>query len=429
MNSLSRMLAAGLPICVGKCILALAPEPALSSLPDGALKALLQISIHDDDGELIDVKEQTLQLAGPNSIANVPRVERYLQGWLKALPALIADSDSAVLMPHDLVFVEALGEIGLDTVDEFCASFAHGSNWQRKWIAAREHQDFLDALQAHSLMQYADQLCALRRPSLRLYTTPTHDVPIGQSRLGGLPDLPSTMVWPCWNQQAYDFIGQINLHDLHQSSPDQSMGLPTVGMLYFFYALSMYGGTQGNEQRGGGRVLYFAGVVNELHAATLPANLAPLAARTITFRAQNATLPPCESPYYPVLLGGGDNYADALSRAADTFGPLATELPLGGEDGDNDRPRHRVGGYADPLQHSANINCEGYSSGLDPAKWGDDPLFWQQAADWQLLLQTDSEYGDPDVMLGDAGLLYFLIRPADLVAQRFDLVWTDWQSH
>jgi uncharacterized protein YwqG len=102
-------------------------------------------------------------------------------------------------------------------------------------------------------------------------------------------------------------------------------------------------------------------------------------------------------------------------------------------DSENDeRPRQRVLGYADPLQHSPNVNCEGYSSGGEPETWGDQPEFWKGAADWTLLLQADSEHGEPgepDVMLGDGGLVYFMIRSADLKARRFGAVWTDWQSH
>ncbi len=223
---------------------------------------------------------------------------------------------------------------------------------------------------------------------------------------------------------AFDLIGQLNLVELQRAAPKEAAALPST---------TMRGGAPVDpERRGGGRVLYCPGDVTDLKVGSPPPDVElyrVLAPRTATFRREGPALPPCESPYYPVLLGGG-GYNDALSRAAESLGPLleasGVAPPLGSEF--DDRPRQRVLGYGDPLQSSPNVNCEGYSSGRAPEKWADTSDFWNRAADWQLLFQADSEYGEPDVMFGDGGLLYFMIRPAALVARRFEAAWTDWQS-
>ncbi len=46
--------------------------------------------------------------------------------------------------------------------------------------------------------------------------------------------------------------------------------------------------------------------------------------------------------------------------------------------------------------------------------------------EWLLLLQLDSD-DNAGTMWGDAGMLYFWIRKADLAASRFERTWMTWQ--
>jgi uncharacterized protein YwqG len=50
--------------------------------------------------------------------------------------------------------------------------------------------------------------------------------------------------------------------------------------------------------------------------------------------------------------------------------------------------------------------------------WGDQPLD-QEAERWMLLAQFDSD-ADAKMAWGEVGTLYWLIRPEDLAALRFD---------
>jgi uncharacterized protein YwqG len=94
---------------------------------------------------------------------------------------------------------------------------------------------------------------------------------------------------------------------------------------------------------------------------------------------------------------------------------------------EDERPVHRLLGYADPLQSDVYLCTEANATGLPLASWG-SLEHHRAAARWQLLLQIDS---DParEMLFGDNGVLAFMIREDDLAARRFDRVWVDWQSH
>ena len=63
--------------------------------------------------------------------------------------------------------------------------------------------------------------------------------------------------------------------------------------------------------------------------------------------------------------------------------------------------------------------------GRDKIAWT-DPLVRSAADDWILLGQFDTD-SQAQFMWGDCGVLYYLIRPADLAALRFDRTVFTWQ--
>jgi len=74
------------------------------------------------------------------------------------------------------------------------------------------------------------------KPELRIQCVKTeeHDIPIGKSKFGGLPDLPPQMNWPKFpNGVHVPFICQINVEELIHF--DLEYLLPKTGILYFFY--------------------------------------------------------------------------------------------------------------------------------------------------------------------------------------------------
>lgn len=56
---------------------------------------------------------------------------------------------------------------------------------------------------------------------------------LGESRLGGWPDLPDGMDWPMWHDRPMSFLAQINLTDASKVQPD--IRLPKSGVLLFFF--------------------------------------------------------------------------------------------------------------------------------------------------------------------------------------------------
>ena len=84
------------------------------------------------------------------------------------------------------------------------------------------------------------------------------------------------------------------------------------------------------------------------------------------------------------------------------------------------RPGHQVGGHPDPVQPGGSVQLE--AEQIERALRGAD----DHADGWRLLAQVDSD--DPAKMMwGDMGRLYFMIRPGDLKARRFDQARFTWQ--
>ena len=51
------------------------------------------------------------------------------------------------------------------------------------------------------------------KPAIRMESSPAsvHPLPLGTSKLGGLPDLPPTLAWPTCKEVPMMFLAQINL--------------------------------------------------------------------------------------------------------------------------------------------------------------------------------------------------------------------------
>jgi hypothetical protein len=74
------------------------------------------------------------------------------------------------------------------------------------------------------------------RPAVRLQTKATSldRLALGQSRLGGVPDLPPRFKWPTYRGEPLAFIAEVNLAEVAATAPLD--GLPKEGHLWFFYA-------------------------------------------------------------------------------------------------------------------------------------------------------------------------------------------------
>ena len=103
----------------------------------------------------------------------------------------------------------------------------------------RDRDNLRKLIQEYGFEELEKILLTKARPSIRVETTPVlneSDLEIGQSKIGGRPDLPKDMEWVKVsdgdNLTSLPFIAQIDLADL--TNYDEEQKLPTNGILYFF---------------------------------------------------------------------------------------------------------------------------------------------------------------------------------------------------
>lgn len=280
-------------------------------------------------------------------------------------------------------------------------------------IAAAKSQVVEQARQ-RGLVRVANQLAGLVATSIRLKSevVPDGKMELATSRLGGTPDLPAKMSWPTCGSVPMAFMGQLRLQDVATYDPDAR--LPHAGMLYFFYEAEEQTWGFDPKDRGNWKVIYYDGDLDALHPASPPASLP----ETSRFRCCRATfslevsLPPYESVSVE-RLGLSDSERDTYVGLLDSL--------------DRKEPIHRLLGYPDAIQGDMQRECQFASNGVylgNSRSLSDTgPKTLEKGiADWQLLLQIDSDDG-LGTMWGDAGRIYFWIHEQDLKKRDFSKVW------
>lgn len=228
----------------------------------------------------------------------------------------------------------------------------------------------------------------------------------GHSRLGGLPDLPADLDWPCGaNGKPLAFLAQIELAALPPIA--QEIGLPSVGTLWFFYAQDQGAWGFLPADRSEWRVLYSEQPAGTFKEAWAPDGLA-ISYRPVSLRASVIET----FPDFGTIKATGIDCRDSQ-----------LELYLDHVSPDVDR-RHIMGGYCCAVQDpDMPLQCQLVSNGT--AYEGPEAFkraLVSGAQDWRLLLQLGSEE-KARMQWGDSGMLYFWIREDDLAERRFDKVW------
>jgi uncharacterized protein YwqG len=210
----------------------------------------------------------------------------------------------------------------------------------------------------------------------------TNRIPLGCTRLGGVPDLPKGWNWPKENENAHygpeerqflDFIAQINLAEL----PSLGRRLPRTGILYFFAGINQ-------KDKYVFRVLFFKGPPSRLIRQAAPDRqlfIDKYGCPTGTLRVKRF-LPSISLPdAFDYLRNLPDDLYDAYSTLEQEFH----------SDSKQAEPTSRLLGY--PFAPHGKL--------LPNAKW-------------QLLLQVESYFAAGDCLMnfGDAGCLSF-IGPSD----------------
>jgi uncharacterized protein YwqG len=233
-------------------------------------------------------------------------------------------------------------------------------------------------------------------------------------RLGGLPAIAGIHDWPQVDGRPLSFVAEIDLTAV--SAVFDAPWLPRSGRLHFFYDMVEWPAGFDPADRGHWAVLYtpadaVAGITES------PADLPPdLVFPAVRLAAANALSYPD-----PLLL------EERLGQLSDL--PDAEWQRINDYRQQDDRyPLHQMGGHPSPIQApDLGYECQLASNGVylgGPEGYAspEAAALAPGAADWRLLLQVDSD-DRADMMWGDVGMLYFMIRESDALARDFSRTW------
>jgi len=271
-------------------------------------------------------------------------------------------------------------------------------------------------LESYGLSEYTTLIEAAVKDAIHieLRNAQEEEIPIGASKMGGVPDLPDGIAWFRHKKtdRPLSFICQINFAETAPYDPAQK--LPDHGILYFFYDASMEMPWGFDPKDGDGKVLfYYEGDLSHLKKADVPEDL----------EASGGLFEPSVMRFAHVI-----EFPDLQSFVGET-------LPLDDEDADVycemmediSEPDNKLLGHSNNLQDCMELECElvshnlycGNSSGYDE---GHARGLDKNAGRWSLLLQVESNE-DLGMMWGDLGRLYVWITDEDLRTKNFAASW------
>lgn len=416
-------------------------EPPVFEADDGGLLVRVMLcTLHAEDGSVRDSKQQELYFLPPALRApdHAPRAEAYVRGWLRALPARVAAMPYPVeaVMPHDLLVPAALNDVDLHTEADFAAAFADAERVAR-WDREGALSELREALARWGIEDRAEEFAALSRPAIhlaypsRIYQPDEGDeededdndaTPVGSTRLGGEPDLPPSVAWPCSGDRPMTFAAQLDLADLAQFPA--ACELPREGLLSFFYDAAPDSDSHAHPEYPS-RVLYIP-PHESLERRATPSDGDRRPEFSVEPLALSDTVPPLESPFYEALLPIDRvmNFRRALSNHEPFEDPL-DGLPdflssWRGNDAD-DEYAHQVLGYCRPHQGDPYLAAELDSAGRGWDGWVEGSReaveTARSARRWRLLLQLNAMCEDELLFEQDCGYLYFFI-PEDALAEK-----------
>lgn len=286
-----------------------------------------------------------------------------------------------------------------------------------------------------------------------------NSIPPGATKIGGSPDLPENVEWPCrppypddascmksirsraarsvddWkrgtpeqraefceeakrelfsveNTFPLSFIAQINFAEMWAVG-DLDSDMPREGVLQLFYDLAVQPWGYDPKERVGFTVLYHP-VSERLTRRAIPEKLPWLHSWNM------GQVYACEAKWKLSLLPYMTAQWEELTLSDETLDIVVErrrELYA--------LPGHQVGGWPDVVQGDMQVECALISAGQycgngDAYKAPELAPVRATAVEWLLLAQIDSD--DGGWMWGDCGRLYLWIKRSDLIARRFDRV-------
>jgi uncharacterized protein YwqG len=277
------------------------------------------------------------------------------------------------------------------------------------------------AFNTAGLTRVAHDVDQIALPSIRITAKVTNDesqIPLGNSKLGGLPDLAPGIAWPALKGTPMSFIAQIRLSDLQ--GMDAAKDLPRTGLLSFFYDATQQAFGDNPADRDGWQVIYRDGAPVPASLSRQPApDALPAQAR---FKACNVSFAPeWTLPTDPTIDTPNLKWTDAeQSRYEKLYGSFPNPS-------DHATIHHRLLGHPNTLQDDMRSQCQLVSHGVTDSSDPKAAALLKGMLDWHLLLQVDSDE-NAGMRWANNGMLYYWIQHADLAARRFDQVWVVLQS-
>ncbi len=273
------------------------------------------------------------------------------------------------------------------------------------------------AFAAGGLSRVLKDIDFLAKDSIRLQTkiAGEHDLSIGASRIGGVPDMPPDFKWPLRNGVPMSFIAQVGLGEAH--AYDIHGELPARGMLWFFYDAKQETYGADPTDRGGWSVMFkedYPGLQRIEAPTTLPAE-SQFKACSVSF-AKEVTLsqsPKLDIPHF-------DWTADEVQK----YETLLSTFPTPEDHG---AVHHQLLGHPQTIQDDMRLECQLASHGVTDINDPRANELSNGANEWQLLLQVDSD-DNIGMQWGNTGMIYYWLKTSDLQKCDFDDSWLVLQS-
>ena len=211
------------------------------------------------------------------------------------------------------------------------------------------------------------------------------DIQLGGSKFGGMPDLPTHLSFPKYENGYLSFLAQINLTE--SKLYDKQNHLPETGILYFFYDIVNQPWGMDKEDKESFQVYYFDGESRELSRTPYPEiteDYFPLPTYKITFT---------DIVTFPEEINGLDLTEDELDNYF--------------EFRESRQPRHYMLGEPFNVQNNVFEEIIYYENEAEA-----DENIKLRSKELVLLFQMDSD-DDLEVMWGDSGIIYFCIDKKD----------------
>ncbi len=292
---------------------------------------------------------------------------------------------------------------------------------------------------------FTDTLRPFVRSEVRLIPGKAADtLPVGVSKIGGMPDLPEHFTWPVYGggdkrPTPLAFLAQIDCRIA--SAADREGLLPRDGMLSFFYELGSMKWGLDPADRGSARVYWFPDPAVLCRTPPPPETVrpawmkGPLPCLPLTFEPRTS-VPSyddfCETeeegrivPRFPP--GRFWEYYNEAVKAFDW------------EEESVDADRSKLLGWPDVIRDAMFLDCEAVTNGIyiGDEGWTDRFSYEEKVEmhrralrDWILLFQLGTvRAGKRAIYWGEGGHLYFCIRREDLAKRDFSRIWLIIQSY